>query len=255
MCPILIRLGPLTLHTYGLMMAVGLATAYHLALRQMKRHGLEAKGVEPLFLWVVLAGLLGARLFYFAVEGFDELKKDPLSFFRIWEGGLVLYGSIIGGAIALALFSFSKKIPLLKLTDTLAAPLLLGQALGRLGCFAAGCCYGKPTSVAWGVTFRHPDSLAPLYVNLHPTQLYEFVGDMALLAGALILDRRRSARGFLTSYYFIGYGALRFVMEFLRGDDRGFLVAGLYPSQWLSMAAVLTGLGLYFYGTKIRRAG
>jgi phosphatidylglycerol:prolipoprotein diacylglycerol transferase len=145
--------------------------------------------------------------------------------------------------IALVVYARRKKYSPLTLADMCALPLLIGQAFGRLGCFSAGCCYGKPTASIFGVTFRHENSLAPLFMPLHPTQLYEFAGDMVLFfVGYELLKKYPAGRGKLTAFYLIGYGALRFLIEFLRGDDRGFRLQNLYPSQWIALLSIFSGI-------------
>ena len=126
------------------------------------------------------------------------------------------------------------------MADCLAPALALGQGIGRWGCFFAGCCYGKPTPLPWGIRFKDPASLAPLGVQLHPVQIYESIGDL-LIAGLLwlMLQRRREAHGDIFWLYVLIYGTLRFAMETLRGDDRGPLHGGLAPSQIIALMAIV----------------
>jgi phosphatidylglycerol:prolipoprotein diacylglycerol transferase len=245
MCPILFKTGPFTLHTYGLMVAIGFLAAFYVAKREFARRHLPVDFLDNVILALMATSLFGARFFYFAVNGFHELNHDPLSFFRIWEGGLVFYGGFIFGFLFLVIYAHYKHVALLAIADALAAPLLLGQAFGRLGCFSAGCCYGRPTSSIFGVTFTHPEALAPRFVALHPTQLYSAAGDLLLFAGLLILRPKLLSRGAATIYYLIGYGVGRFLIEFVRNDDRGAVVMHLQPSQWISIAMVTLGIVLY----------
>lgn len=247
MFPVLIRIGPVVLHTYGLMVALGFLAGYAASRVEFRRRGLSDALLERLVFLVMVTGLFGARVLYFVVETGAGLREDPLSFFRIWEGGLVFYGGVLGAVIALAAASRATKTPLLDLTDSFAGPLFLAHALGRIGCFAAGCCYGRPTSSALGVTFTSPDALAPLNVPLLPVQLFEAGGNLALFGVMAWLGRRRPARGLLTASYLAAYGTFRFVMEFFRGDDRGFSAAGLHPSQWIAIGAIAAGLALTLY--------
>ncbi len=157
---------------------------------------------------------------------------------------MVFYGGAIGGFIGLWIASRRWPGSLLKMTDAFTAPLLIGQALGRIGCFSAGCCYGRPTTEPWGVTFTNPNALGPLYEKLHPTQLYESAGVFILFLIALALSRRLKLIGYLTAFYCVSYGVLRFVIEFWRGDDRGAFHFGLSPSQGGSLLLVTVGLVL-----------
>ncbi len=248
MFPVLIKLGPLTLHAYGLLVALGFLAAYTLARRRFEHMGLLGHFVDNLTLIAMVGGLFGARLLYFIVDPSTHFTSDPMAFFRIWEGGLVYYGGFVGALIALAVTARVKEIPFRVIADGLSAPLLLGQAIGRLGCFAAGCCYGRPTDSIFGVTFTRPDSLAPLGIPLHPTQLYESAG-IFLLFGLLLAAERmpKIKRGDSTAFYLIGYGVVRFLIEFFRGDDRGPIAAGFSPSQLISIVLVLTGVILFLY--------
>jgi len=247
MYPILLQIGPFTLHTYGFFVALGFLAGYFFVRREMDKRGLSMDLTDQLVFFVMVAGILGARFFYFGVVKFTPLFEDPLSFFRIWEGGLVYYGAMIFGLGALFIYSKWKEIPVLVLGDALFGPLLLAHAIGRLGCFSAGCCYGKPTDSIFGVTFTHEKSLAPLNIALHPTQLYSALGLLALFFIVMALGRVSRPKGFLVSFYLVGYGTFRFLIEFLRGDFRGLVVAHLHPSQWISLFSILTGIGLFIY--------
>lgn len=250
MYPILFSLGPLTLHTYGLMVALGFLAALKVARVQFTHFSLPVEHLDRLVLYLMIFGLLGARLLYFGVDNFGELQSNPLSFFRIWEGGLVFYGGVIADLVVVAIFARRHHLPFLSLTDVFAAPLLLGHAIGRLGCFAAGCCYGKETAYFWGVTFTHPASLAPRFVPLHPTQIYEFFGNMVLFLLAYSLGRRRLEKGMLTAFYAVSYGLFRIAVEFLRGDERGLFYFGASPSQVVAVALIVMGMGVFIYAKK-----
>lgn len=250
MFPILLQIGPFTLHTYGLMVALGFLAALHVARLQFARFSLPVDQLDRIVLYLMIFGLLGARTLYFAVDDFVELRGNPFSFLRVWEGGLVFYGGVITGLLTLIIYSWRSGLRFLSLTDAFAAPLLLGHAIGRLGCFAAGCCYGKPTDLPWGVSFRHPASLAPRFAALHPTQLYEFAGNLVLFLSALALSRRKIRPGTLTAFYAVSYGAFRFLMELLRGDDRGFSHFGVSPSQLVALVLIAAGAGVFLYAKK-----
>lgn len=250
MFPILIQAGPFTLHTYGLMVAVGFLVALRVARSQFETFELPVELLDKTVLVLMIAGLLGARAAYFLIESREELVVDPLSFFRVWEGGLVFYGSVIAGLPTLYVFARRNGLAFLSLTDAFAAPLLLGHAFGRIGCFAAGCCYGKPTGLPWGVSYSNPASLAPLSVTLHPTQLYESAGNALLFLATLAVSRRRPRAGVTTAFYCASYGLFRFFIETLRGDERGTFHYGASPSQLIALALVALGGALYLYGKK-----
>ena len=250
MFPILIQIGPFVLHTYGLMVAIGFLLALTVARRQFQRFGLPLDRLDPMVLYLMIFGLLGARALYFALESSATLRVDPFAFFRLWEGGLVFYGAVIAGVLTLTVLSRRYGVRFISLTDAFAAPLLLGHALGRVGCFAAGCCYGRPTELPWGVSFSHPASLAPRFTPLHPTQLYESAGNLLLFFAALWLSRRERRPGMLTAFYAVSYGLFRFLVEFLRGDDRGFYFHRFSPSQIVAAALVMLGMLVFFHAKK-----
>ena len=253
MCPSLFHLGPLTLHTYGLLIAIGFLLGLSVMKTTLAPLGLHGDVVDRLSVLILLAGLLGARIMFFAVDGFVGLRADPLVFFRIWEGGLAFYGGVCASLIAIAVFARRRKIPLLKLCDALVPPLLIAHALGRLGCLAAGCCYGKPAGEWPGITFTNPESLAPRYIPLIPTQPMESAALLALFGFSMMIFRRDAITGRLSAFYLCGYAVVRFLMEFLRGDDRGQFVLGLSPSQLVAVVMLAAGVGVFFYGKKIDR--
>ena len=242
MCPTLFRIGPITLHTYGLLIAVGFLIAMSVLRRMAVPLGLNAEDVDRLSVQLLLFGILGARVMFFAVDGFAGLRQDPLAFFRIWEGGLVFYGGVLGALISAVVYARRRNIPLIRLTDALAPPLLIGHAIGRLGCLAAGCCYGKPADGWPGITFTNPDTLAPRFVPLLPTQPMESAALGVLFLGSWALFKRGVRTGGLTAYYLCGYAVVRFLMEFLRGDDRGRFIGALSPSQAFAIPMFLAGL-------------
>jgi phosphatidylglycerol:prolipoprotein diacylglycerol transferase len=251
MFPVIFSVGPFTLHTYGLLVALGFLAGYTWSRREFLRQGLNSEAIDMMILGMMLSAIVGARLFYYLFSGeYRDFSNDPLAFLRIWEGGLVFYGGFIGAIVFIVVFARRKEIPLVRFTDAFAAPLLLAQAIGRLGCFAAGCCYGRPTSSFLGVTFTDPLALAPRFIPLHPTQLYSAGGDLLLLGLLLLLRKRRPEIGFPTAYYLIAYGLGRFLIEFVRFDDRGPSPWGLTPSQWLSLAAIIIGGVVYTHVQK-----
>lgn len=238
MHPILISWGPLSVRTYGALVAL----AFVLGVALLRWLGRERR-IPDVFLLdlatvLVIGGLIGARVLYVLLS-WDFFRMHPLDVFKIWQGGLVFYGGFLAAAAVGVWFVRKRRMPLGTIADLLAPGLALGQAIGRLGCFAAGCCYGRPTTLPWAVRFMNPESLAPLGVGLHPTQLYESAGDfgIAILLAFLVRTNRLRA-GSVFWIYVVLYGVLRYGVELLRGDDRGAVVAGLYPSQWIAAVAV-----------------
>ncbi len=239
MFPILFHLGPLTIRTYGAMVALAF-----LASLQAGRMAARARRIgEAFFLDLVailiMTGLLGARLFYILVN-LSYFRDHPWESFKVWEGGLVFYGGFLLAAFVGIVFTWYRGYAVEEVADCLAPALALGQGIGRWGCFFAGCCYGKPTSLPWGIRFKDPASLAPLGVQLHPVQIYESIGNLLIAALLwLMLRRQKETHGELFWLYVFLYGILRFAIETLRGDDRGPIHGGLAPSQIIALIAIL----------------
>ncbi|UCG39391.1 MAG: prolipoprotein diacylglyceryl transferase [bacterium] len=259
MLPELVTVGPVTVHTYGLLVALGILSAVILAELLHRRSGGQPGRIVDMALMVVLAGLLGARLMFVLVN-LDYYSRFPMEIFLIWKGGLVFYGGLLGGMAAFIVLIRVHRLPLWEMLDIGAAAVALGHAIGRLGCFTAGCCYGQPTGVPWAVTFTDPRCLATEVLNepVHPTQLYSFFFLAALTVFLVWLRPRRSFAGQMTASYLILYGLFRFGVEFLRGDPRGtmtLLGATLSTSQWASIVAVLAGAVLYVILSRRKLAG
>ncbi|MFP4573104.1 MAG: prolipoprotein diacylglyceryl transferase, partial [Desulfobacterales bacterium] len=171
MFPVIFQYGKFALHTYGFFIALGVLAAILMVRSEGKRLGLDPNRLTDLCFYLVIASILGSRLF-FVVLNYEYFIQAPLDVFKIWSGGLVFYGGfIIGFATAISLVHVYR-LPLGKIADIAGLAIPLGHFFGRLGCFSAGCCYGKSCELPWAVTFSHPEALAPLNAAIHPTQLY-----------------------------------------------------------------------------------
>jgi len=255
MHPILIHLGPLTLRTYGALVAAAFLAALHLAKKACRERHLDETFVMNLVVLLVFTGLLGARLFFVLINA-SYFIQHPWESLRIWEGGLVFYGGFIVAASFGVWYVRRHKVAVGMIADALSPSLALGQAIGRLGCFAAGCCYGRQTSLGWGVTYQDPLSLAPLGIRLHPVQIYESIGNLIIAA---ILWKRLSkskpdTEGDVFWTYMLLYGVLRFVMELFRADDRGPTLGGLYPSQLIALFAILLSSSILLAKVSMRES-
>jgi phosphatidylglycerol:prolipoprotein diacylglycerol transferase len=251
MYPELFHLGPLTIHSYGMFYALGILAAVGLSEYLHRRAGGTPGIISDMALPIVIGVFLGARTLFVLVEGSYYLEH-PLEVFKVWQGGLVFYGGLIGGALAFIITVWIRKMDLWHMADNVAPGVALGHAVGRLGCFFAGSCYGRPTDMPWAVTFTAPNSLAGeiLGVPVHPTQLYSSAF-LFLLSGILILKHRgRSFRGQVFTSYLLLYGTFRFFIEFFRGDPRGeatLLGLTLSTGQWISLIIVPAALAGYRY--------
>lgn len=240
MYPELFRIGNFPVTTYGIWLAAGMILALYVASRLAARDGLRRDRIYDIGLWTLFGGLIGSKLLMFFVD--DNVDVFSLDFLR--SGG-VYYGGFLGGVAAVALLIYFYKLPFWKVADAFAPAVALGQAFGRQGCFAAGCCWGKPTELPWGVHFTelgHEYTGVPIAngIHLHPTQLYESFFMLAVCGLLVYLHRRKKFDG----QVFIAYGAIyaifRFLIEFVRDDPRGDLfglttMTGLSTSQLVSL--------------------
>lgn len=220
MYPVLLDLGKFSIHTYGFFVAMGFLIAIWFSIREAKRCGMDPEIIIDLSFYVLIAAIVGSRVAYVAtVPG--EFSANPLEMFKIWKGGLVFYGGFAGAMLAAIFYFKIKHLPIWKICDIIAPSLALGHFLGRIGCFFAGCCYGKTCDLPWSITFDNPASLAPLNIPLHPTQLYSSGSNLLIFFILITLRRYRKFEGQIFWAYILLYGITRSVIEISRGDYRG----------------------------------
>lgn len=236
-----IPIGPITIHMYGLMIALGFLSAYSLCVYRGKRRGLSEDILWGILCCAIVGGLIGTRILYYIVE-LPSILKDP-SILWDFKNGYVVYGGIIGGVLAGFLYCRKKKVSFLKYFDLVMPAVALAQGLGRLGCFFAGCCYGRETDAWYGITFRN-SKFAPNNVKLVPTQLISSAGDFLICGILLLYAKRNPVNGRVASAYLILYGFGRFGVEFLRNDYRG-NIGWMSTSQLISVVIVAIGVALY----------
>jgi phosphatidylglycerol:prolipoprotein diacylglycerol transferase len=245
MHPILFSIGKLTIFSYGFFYALALfmsVTYLSNQLKKSKEKIFSQDELYSLFLYIIITEVIGARLF-FIFANLQEFTANPINAFKLWEGGLVYYGGLIAATMFLLIYVNIKKISILKLGDFFIPALALGHAIGRIGCFLAGCCYGKETNVPWAVVFKDKNSSAVIGVHLHPTQLYEAFGNFLIFIFLHFYSKKNPQKGQITALYFISYAILRFTIEFFRGDlDRGSQYFGLSISQIVSICLFIIGV-------------
>lgn len=242
MYPILVRFGELTLHTYGVLLAGGFLLAVFLASREAHRTGIDPNLILDLSFYLLLAALLGSRLFY-VLGNWPEFAANPIDVIKFWRGGLVFYGGLIFAFFIGVWYVRKHQLNFPKMADLLAPSIAIGQALGRLGCFSAGCCYGKPATGFCAVTFRDANSLAPLGIPLHPTQLYESAATFGIFLALIFMRRAKRFQGQLFWYYLLFYSMVRFIIEFYRGDPRGWAIPNvLSTAQAIGIPVALLAL-------------
>jgi phosphatidylglycerol---prolipoprotein diacylglyceryl transferase len=169
--PILLKIGSLTIFTYGFFLALAFLAAMALAGREARRVGLPPGRVYDLCFYSIIAALIGARFLQVLLE-WDFYRVHPQDIVKVWDGGLAFQGGLVLGILTAVFYMWRHSLPVWKTLDVLALAMPLGQSIGRIGCFMAGCCYGRPNDLSWGVTFTDPQSLGPVGVKIHPTQLF-----------------------------------------------------------------------------------
>jgi phosphatidylglycerol:prolipoprotein diacylglycerol transferase len=235
------------IYTYGVLLATGILLGIWVAARQAAADGLDKNVMYSFALRVVIASLIGSKLLMVITE-WDSLGGDWSRIFSLdfLRAGGVYYGGFLAGLAMAAYLAWGHKLPGWKVADAFAPGIALGQTIGRLGCFAAGCCWGRPTTSWIGVEFTeqaHEIVDVPTGIPLHPTQLYESAVTLLIFAYLMWLRRRRAYPGQVVLIYILLYATARFTIEFYRGDWRGW-VGPLSTSQFIALALAVGALGL-----------
>ena len=247
MYPELLSLGSFTIHSYGFLIVVGFLLCLYSMRSKAKPLGLDTEKVTDLAFWGLVWGLIGGRVLY-VITLWDEFAKEPLQAFKFWEGGLVFYGGLITGITSFIFLTRRYQLPFIKILDLTAPSLAIAHAFGRLGCFAAGCCYGKPVddSHPFAVVFRHAQSIAHVGVSLHPAQLYDAANAFILFLFLNWFYARRKFDGQVVAIYGMLYAIGRYIVEEYRGDKiRGFVFGQVSTSQFISFLIFSAALILY----------
>jgi len=214
MHPVLIKLGGLEIHTYGVLVAIGFIAGIGLAQHRARREGIPTERIGDLGVWLIVSAMLGAKLFHIIFFWNDFIAGWRESGWASVRAGFVFFGGFVGATLTGILYARLKHLSIWKLADVFAPALALGHAFGRLGCFFEGCCFGTACSLPWAVQYPSPHMLAD--VPVHPTQLYEAAGNFAIFAGLSVYRKRFD--GDTWWLYMIAYGCLRVGIEFFRGD-------------------------------------
>ena len=253
MYPVLLRLGRLSIYTYGCFIAIGFIVAIFLAKNEAKRLSEDQKKIMDLSFYALVAAIVGSRLFY-VVTTPKTFLSDPLEILRLWKGGLVFYGGFLAALITAFIYLRKNKMPLWKTADIIAPSVAIGQFIGRVGCFFAGCCYGKACNLPWAVTFTHPDTLAPIGIPIHPTQLYHATSNLIIFGFLWSFRRGKRFDGQVFWLYVLLYGVSRSILEIFRDDFRGYPVLGILSiSQLLGGAMAIIAIVMIIIFSK--RAG
>ena len=250
MHPIAFHLGPLTVHWYGVMIALAFLAGLWTATLRARREKIPAEKIADVTLWLMVGGIVGARFVYVTTYWREEFADQPFSeVFMIQHGGLVYYGGFLGAAATGIIYILWEKMPLWKTLDVLAPSVALGSVFGRIGCLLNGCCYGRPADLPWAITFTNPQahdlSGTPLDVPLHPTEIYDALLNFALYVFLAWLFRRKKFDGQIFATYLLCYAVTRSIVECFRGDyTNPHYHLGLTPAQWIGVPIFITGLAL-----------
>jgi phosphatidylglycerol:prolipoprotein diacylglycerol transferase len=243
MYPEIFRIGNFPINTYGVFLALAFLCAILIAVRLARRDGLPSEKIYDLCLWMLLAGLIGSKILMLFTE--PEYRDNPSQFLSLdfLRSGGVFYGGLLGAVLAGYFLMKRYKLPWWKTADACAPGIAVANFFGRQGCFAAGCCWGKPTTLPWGVTFTekgHEITGVPIDAYLHPTQLYESFAMLLVFFFLLWLHKRKRFDGQVILAYALLYSIIRFAIEFVRDDPRGDVfgltsLTGLSTSQLISL--------------------
>jgi phosphatidylglycerol:prolipoprotein diacylglycerol transferase len=249
MFPILVKIGPLTIHTYGFMMAVGVAFGLWFIYAQAKKAGLDANRIMDAAFYTIIVSLIGAKLMLF-VSNISYYVSYPRELFALARSGGVFQGGLTFGVIYALWYFRRKKIPTWQTADLIAPALALGHGFGRIGCFSAGCCYGSECALPWATVFNNEYASeltgVHLHTPLHPVQLYEAVLNFLNFGVLFFILKKKKFDGQVFAFYIVNYSVIRFITEYFRGDhsDKIFFIRGATPLASLSYPQLFCLLGL-----------
>lgn len=241
--PIALQIGPLTIHWYGLMYLIGFALAWWLGRQRLSQIGISAKAFEDLLFYGILGVIVGGRLGYVLFYHPVFYLNNPLDIIKIWDGGMAFHGGFLGVLVVMFAFARRQGLSFWQVSDFIAPLVPLGLALGRLGNFINGELWGRVSTLPWAMVFPHSDGLPR-----HPSQLYQMALEGVLLFAVLWLYANRSRpMGRVSGLFLMGYGLLRFLVEYTREPDAhlGLLTLNLSMGQWLSLPMLAVGLYLW----------
>lgn len=257
--PFLFHIGSFALPTYGFLVALGMICGLWTAFRLARFRGMDPEQIWNLGGIAVFSGIVGSKALLLILS-WREYAEDPGRIFSMatLQSGGVFSGGLVLGIVCVGWYVRREKLPFLSALDVLAPGLALGHAFGRLGCLSAGCCYGRPTDMPWGITFHNTwaaeFSGTPLNIPLHPTQLYEFAAEAINFVFLYWLCKRKQFEGQVAALFMIIYGIERFVFEFYRGDPgRGEILGGMLSgTQLIALGLVVSGFAIYLRRTPLR---
>lgn len=255
MYPELFRIGPVTINSYGLMLALAFIVGIYLAIKKAEKRRIDSNTIVNLAFIVMISAIVGSRLFYVLFH-LDEFRGRWIYTFlpiqadgTIGLGGLIFLGGFLGALLSGAIYIQAKKLSFRKVVDSVAPSLALGLFFGRIGCFFNGCCFGKACDLPWAVTFppNSPAGYQMMDASIHPTQLYSSFYGLLIFVILMMLDRKEKFDGFLFGVFLILYGISRFTVDFFRFyENQMFLIDGIGFNQIVSFLLVIAGFLLLY---------
>lgn len=261
MHPILFKIpifGGLPIHTYGALVAAAFLAGIFYSTREARRVGEDPAIILDLTFWLIIAAIIGSRVYYVLTAETDAFFNDPLTIFKIWRGGLVFQGGVIAAVIVGVWWVVRHKLPVWKYMDIYAPAIALGHFFGRIGCVMSGCCYGRPAPVGSWYALTFPadvGSFAPPLIGLYPTQLMEAAGELIIFLGLFLFRKKKRFDGQLMAIYMIVYPLLRITVEFFRGGDtRKLIFDGISVAQVAGLAMIAFAVWIWMKRAHKREA-
>jgi phosphatidylglycerol:prolipoprotein diacylglycerol transferase len=245
-----LELGPFTVYSYGVLLAAAYLLALYMAVQRAKARGIDGNRVLDLGIYLIVAALVGAKLLLLIVD-FDQFRRDPAELWTLVRSGGVFYGGLVLATAVGIWYARKYTLPLWPTADACAPGIALGHVIGRMGCLLAGCCYGSPTTLPWGITFHDHFAAAnvgtPLEKVLHPTQVYDAGAELLILIVLLVTEKRAKPFAGRTFWlYMLLYALSRFAVEFFRGDPRGML-GSVSTSQLIALVLAPVSIAMLVY--------
>jgi phosphatidylglycerol:prolipoprotein diacylglycerol transferase len=256
MHPVLIEIGSITIRWYGVMIAAACIVGIWVARKEAKRKGFDKNIIQDFSLYAIMGAIIGARFYYVIFGDWSRFLENPLTFFAIWQGGLAIHGGILGGLLVGVFYARKHHISFLKLADTFAPSLILGQAIGRIGCFLNGDAHGYPTSMPWGMVYPPESPAGQMFPGqaIHPTQLYEMILNLIIFSILWKARKKMKVDGHIFLLYVMLYSIIRIFVEHFRADKLTYL-SQISAAQSMGILGVILSISFMLYFKSKKTSG